>query len=125
MLVEESGVECSDYLHDYDQWTLAMCVRKQCQTSVRQYYLQIYRSRFVEKVSGCLLSIASNIIMKYLQTIFFLCLKLHDCLRHSVCVLFVCFELQEHFLDLSWMCGKGHYYIETSGACATGITNDT
>lgn len=71
MLVEESGVECSDYLHDYDQWTLAMCVRKQGQTSVRQYYLQIYRSRFVEKVSGCLLSVASNIIMKYLQTIFF------------------------------------------------------
>lgn len=71
MLVEESDVECSDYLHDYDQWTLATCVRKQCQTSVRQYYLQMYRSRFVEKVSGCLLSVASIIIMKYLETRFF------------------------------------------------------
>lgn len=56
--------------------------------------------------------------------IFFLCLKLRDCLRQSVCVVFVCFELQEHFLDLSWMCGKGHYYIETSSACATGIMNN-
>lgn len=51
----------------------------------------------------------------------------HEIFRdHIFFCVWNCMTLSDNrFLDLSWMCGKGHYYIEKSSACATGITNNT